>query len=327
MLDNFILSVGIVVPIFLVMFLGYILRRKNITNDAFVQKGNFLVFKVVLPANLFLTVYNQNVGDIIDLAFIAYTVLGTLVSFTLIWVIARLVIKDKDVVGAFVHSAFRGNFAILGLPVMTNFLGAENIGKAALVILFTIPLYNILAILVLSVTSQHGEAVSVKGVLKSIATNPLTIGILLGLPLSLLRTNIGFDTLPVAAYGLINIVEDTVSSVSRMTTPLALICLGGGLELSKYNAKIKYGAWSAVTKTIILPLVFVSLAYVLGFRGNDLAIILITFSVPAAITSYTMTVQMGGDQYVGAMSVMLSTFLSVFTLTGFIYAFMMLGLV
>jgi len=327
MLENFILSVGIVVPIFLVMFLGYFLRCKEITNDAFVQKGNFLVFKVILPANLFLTVYNQNVGEIIDIPFILFTVTATIIAFGTSWLGAHFFMKDRGAIGAFVHSAFRGNFVILGLPVMTNFLGAENIGKAALVILFTIPLYNVLAILVLSVTGESDKKVSPKTVLKGIATNPLTVGIMLGFIMSMARTFFDFPNLPLPISGTIGILEDTVASVTRMTTPLALICLGGGLELSKYNPKIKYGVWAAALKTIFQPLVLVSAAYLFGFRDNDLAIILITFAVPAAITSYTMTVQMGGDHYVGATSVMFSTLFSVFTLTGFIYAFMMLGLV
>jgi len=325
MLSNFIISVGIVVPIFLVMFLGYFLRRKNITTDGFVKNGNFLVFKIALPASLFHTVYSQDVGEIIDFRFIVFTVIATLICYATSWLGAWLFIKDKSTIGAFVHGAFRGNFIILGLPVMINFLGADNVGKAALVVLFTIPLYNTLAILVLSVTSLTGEKIGIKNVMKTIATNPLTIGILLGLVLSLIRTRYDFDSFPIVFSGLINIIEDTVVSVTRLTTPLALICLGGGLELSKYNPKIKYGIWAASLKTIIQPLVVVTAAYMLGFRGNDLGIILITFAVPAAITSYTMTIQMKGDQYVGATSVMLSTFFSVFTLTGFIYAFKMLG--
>jgi len=325
MLDNFILSVGIVVPIFLVMFLGYFLRRKNITTDGFVRNGNFLVFKIILPASLFYNVYTQDVGYIFDWSFITFTVIATLICYGTSWLGAWLFIKDKSTVGAFVHGAFRGNFIILGLPVMVNFLGAENIGKAALVILFTIPLYNILAILVLSVNSSTGEKVCVKTVIKNIFTNPLTIGIVLGLVLSLVRSRFDFENLHILAAGTIDIFERTVISVTNMTTPLALICLGGGLELSKYNPKIKYSIWAALMKTVIQPLAVISAAYFLGFRGNDLGIILVTFAVPAAITSYTMTIQMGGDQYVSATTVMLSTFLSVFTLTGGIYAFMMLG--
>ena len=313
MLENFIVSVGIVVPIFLIMLLGYVLRRKNITTEGFVQNGNFLVFKIALPTTLFHNVYSQNVHDLMDVSFIAFTVTATLACFGLSWLFAKVFVKDKTLIAAFVHSAFRGNFMILGFPVMMSWLGADNVGKAALVILFTIPLYNILAIIVLSVYSSTGKKISITNILKTIVTNPLTIGIILGLILSLMNI-----TMP-------DILDSTVGYISSLTTPLALICLGGGLELSKYNPKIKFGVWAATMKVLVQPVIVVAIAYFLGFRSYDLAIILITFSVPAAITSYTMTVQMGGDHYVGATSVMFSTFFSVFTLTGFIYAFMMMG--
>jgi hypothetical protein len=315
MFQNFLFSVERVLPIFLIMFFGYFLRRKEITTDAFVKNGNLIVFRIALPATLFYNVYSQDVSQIFDIPFIIFTITFTLVCYGTTWLGGALLIRDKTVTSAFVHGAFRGNFVILGLPLMHSFIGIENSGKAALVILFTIPLYNILAIIILSVYSTSGERIHLKTILKAIATNPLTIGILIGLVLS------------VADIRLPAVLDDTVHNVAIMTTPLALICLGGGLELTKYNPKIKYSVWASILKTAVQPLAVTMLAYLFGFRSYDLAIIMIAFAVPAAVSSYAMTVQMGGDTYVGATSVIFSTFLSMFTLTLFIYSFVALGLV
>jgi hypothetical protein len=315
MLENLIFSANRVMPIFLIMFFGYFLRRKNITTEAFVKNGNLIIFKIALPASLFYNVYSQDVSEILDAYFVVFVLAATLICYGTSWLGGIFFIKDKPTISAFVHGAFRGNFVILGLPLMHSFIGAENSGKAALVILFTIPVYNILAIIILSIYSQTGEKICIKDILKAIATNPLTIGILIGLVLSL------------SGFRLPTMLDSTVNYITRMTTPLALICLGGGLELTKYNPKIKLSLWASTLKTIVQPLAVTMAAYMFGFRSHDLAIILITFAVPAAVSSYAMTVQMGGDSYVGATTVIFSTFFSVFTLTAFIYAFVSLGLV
>jgi hypothetical protein len=315
MLHNFIFSIERVAPIFLIMFFGYFLRRRNLTSEAFVKNGNLIVFKIALPASLFYNVYSQDVNKILDADFILYTVGATLICYGTSWLGALLFIKDKTAIAAFVHGAFRGNFVILGLPLMHSFIGAANSGKAALVILFTIPLYNILAIIILSIYSQDGKRISLKTILKAIVTNPLTIGIMIGLIMSL------------SAINLPNILDDTVHTIADMTTPLALICLGGSLEITKYNPKIKLALWATALKTTIQPLAVTIAAYMIGFRSHDLVIILITFAVPSAVSSYAMTVQMGGDGYTGATTVICSTFVSVFTLTAFIYAFVALGIV
>ena len=316
LLYNFYFSIQIVLPLFLLIFLGYILRKKHITTDSFIQTGNNIVFKIALPASMFYNVYSQpDIRGLFDIGFVLFIIIGAVLSFLAAWLIAWVFIKDRTIMAAFIHGAFRGNFVILGLPLLHSFIGIENSGMAAIVILFTIPMYNIFAIIVLSIYSDSEKKVNFLYILKQIITNPLTIGIAAGFVLALFQINMPM------------MFESTIRHISRMTTPLALICMGGGLEVGFFNKKMKYSVWAAIYKTAILPIIAVLAAYALGFRSYELVVILVTFAVPAAVASFTMTVLMGGDSYVGATSVIFSTVFSLFTLTGFIYVFVTLGLV
>ena len=314
MLYNLYFSIQIVLPLFLLIFLGYILRKKRITTDNFIQTGNSIVFKIALPATMFYNVYIQpDIRGLFDIGFVLFIVIGAILSFFGAWLIALIFIKDRSIIAAFIHGAFRGNFVILGMPLLHSFIGIENSGMAALVILFTIPMYNIFAIIVLTMYSDSEKKVNFLYILKQIITNPLTVGIAAGFVLALFQFNMP------------SILNSTVEYVTRMTTPLALICMGGGLELGIFDKKLKYSLWGSVYKTIVLPLITIIIAYAIGFRSYELAIIFVTFAVPTAVASFTMTVLMGGDSYVGATSVIFSTVFSLFTLTGFVYVFVTLG--
>jgi hypothetical protein len=202
----------------------------------------------------------------------------------------------------------------VGVPLLYSFIGVENSAKFALIVMFTIPLYNILASLVLSIYSEK-EKPSVKSVIIGIISNPLTIGIMIGITMSALNLR------------LPSIADSTIGYFVQVATPLALLCLGGALELTKYNPKIKYSIWAAVSKSFLQPVTVCIIAYLLGFRSYDLVVLMVAFAVPTAISSYTMTVQMGGEEYVASANVILSTFMCIFTLTGFVYFFKVWGLV
>ena len=313
MLDNFLFSINTMLPIFGVMFAGFLLRRFSFLSEEFMKYGNRLVFYGALPASLFMSTCSLEFETVFDVAFVFFAVGATLASVALIWVVTELLVKDKSVVGTLVQAGYRGNFAILGLPLLANVIGEANMAKAILVLAFVIPVYNVVAVVVLSVRSKNMSKVEPKKLLLNILKNPLIISIAAGFVFSSLHWR-----LPVAADGFVGFFAD-------LSTPLALLCLGGSIKLRGMDSKLKYSLVMTGVKVAALPVLVVGAAYLLGFRSYELVILMIMGGVPTAVASYPMAVEMGGDGDIAANSVVLSTFVSVLSLTAFIYFFKAMG--
>ena len=314
MLDNFIFSINAVVPIFLVLFLGFTLRKTNFLSEEFVASGNKLMFFVALPASLFNSIYRVELGEFLDWRFAAFVVAISVAGFFVIWFIAAFFIKDKRVLGAFVQGAFRANIAFLAIPLMINLAGDAGVPMAALLLAFVLPVYNVCSVLVLAVSAGSGHKVGFTRIFRIILLNPFIVAIFLAVGAQLLNIELPF------------IIDRSMQYTANMATPLALICLGAGMTFHGFDARFKYALIASLVKVIVLPVAFVAVGYFFGFRGYDLAAIMVLGGIPAAIAGYATVVQMGGDIYTAGTIVVISTFFSAFTLTLFIYLMRVLGL-
>ena len=315
MLDNMVFSVNMVLPIFLVMLAGWLMRRFNVVSAEFVKTGNALVFFFALPASLFLSAYRADISQVLNAKFVLFAVAVTIITFIIVWTAAELFIKDKTVIGTVVQAASRGNFAILGMPLLANLAGEAGSQTGVLVITFVVPLYSIFSIIALSARSNRPQKVSPLGLLKTVFSNRMILGILLGTALALLRV-----PLP-------SIVTKPLDTIAQLTTPLSLLCLGGSINLNERGEKLTLAAVASALKLVVFPAVYLPIAYFLGFRGAELLTLLVMLGVPTAIASYAMAVQLGGDHTVASTSVVMTTLFSVFTLTFLIYIFKSLGLI
>ena len=315
MLENFIFSVSCALPIFNVMIIGYFLKRKNMIDESFVEKANALVFNIALPIKLFNDVNQTSFQDSFDPKFIIFIVSGTIMSVVVLWILGLFIVQDKSQLGAFIHGAFRGNFLYIGLSLMENITGSIGV-KAPLAIAFIIPLYNILAVIILSCTpSTEKVKVSIASILKKIVTNPLIIAVLLGA----LVSQIGI-TMPM-------VMTRTMSYFEAVATPLALIAIGASFSLAKSTENLKVSLLATSLKLILIPLSMVSIAMLLGFNTEDIMLTYVLFGVPSATVSYVMTAAMNGDKDLASNIIMTTTLLSNFTMTLFIFAFKTLGII
>jgi len=313
MLADLIFSINTVAPLFIMLFLGYTFKKMELISGGFVSSGNKIVFYVALPATLFRSVYAAELSHLLDMRFAVVAVGVSLVAFFAIWLVIALFVKDKVVVGTVTQGAFRGNFAFLGMPLLISLAGDVGAARAALVLAFVIPVYNVLSILVLAVCTNSGKKVGFLTILFTIVKNPLIIAIFLAFMVQILGISLPF------------VASQAVNYTANMAIPLALICLGAGMYFQGFDAKFKYAFIASLLKVIALPVLFVAVGYVLGYRGYDLATLLVLGGTPSAIAGYAMTVQMGGDSYIAATIVVISTFLSAFTLTFFVYLMRVLG--
>lgn len=314
-MNNLLFSVNVTIPIFLVMVLGYVLRRIGMLNDNFVTIANKFNFKVTLPFLLFRDLSTVDIQNVFDLKFVLFCAVSTTVCFWGIWGLAKIFMKDKTMIGAFTQASFRSSAAVMGLAFIQNIYGSATMGS--LMIIGAVPLYNIFSVLVLTFEGNTPKEEMGTGRLKqaglNILKNPIIIAIVLGLVVALLH-----NPLP-------TLINKTVSTTAQMATPLALVALGAGFEGKKALTKIKPTLASAFIKLIAQAAIFVPIAAAFGFRGEKMVALVIMLAAPATPSCYIMAKNMNNDGVLTASIVVTTTLLAAVTLTGWIFILKSVG--
>ncbi len=315
MLENFIYSINVTIPIFLVMVLGYFLRRRGMLNENFVNVANKFNFDVTLPFMVFRDIAAVDIRSVFDLKYVLFCAIASSVCFWVVWGLAKLFIKDKSLTGAFVQASFRSSAAVMGLAFISNLYGPSAMGP--LMIIGAVPLYNIYSVLVLTFEAEDDGTGRDTGKLKeacvNILKNPIIISIVLGLIVSLCKLDF-----PV-------LVDNTIDNVAKMATPLALITLGAGFEGREALAKMKPTLWAAFIKLIGQAAIFIPIAIALGFTGEKLIAIMVMLAAPATPSCYIMAKNMKNDGVLTASIIVTTTLLAAFTLTGWIFILRSMG--
>lgn len=305
-MENLLFSLNATIPIFLVMFVGWILKQKGMFDDNFISVSNKFNFNVTLPILLFQDMSNSNIREKMDIKFVLYCAIVTSLCFFLIWIGAKIFIKDKDIIGSFVQGSFRGSAAVLGTALIQNMYG--NSGMAPLMMISVVPLYNIYSVIVLTLNAKHRtKDDGIKKAFINVCKNPIIIGILSGFLFSYLE-------IPIP-----DIVNKTLKNFSSIATPLALIAIGAGFEGTKALKKFKPTIASSFIKLILQTIIFLPIAIIMGFRDEKLIAILIMLSSPSTVSCYIMAKNMDNDDVLASSIVVVTTLASAFTITAFIY--------
>ncbi len=314
-MENFIYSINVTMPIFLVMVIGYILKQIGMLNDNFVTVANKFNFKVTLPFMLFKDIAGVDIKAVFDIKYVLFCAIVSTICFWVVWGTAKLLVRDKTIRGAFVQSSFRGSAAVMGLAFIQNIYGSSAMGP--LMIVSAVPLYNIFSVIVLTFEANDSTGIDKKAKIRqagiNICKNPIILSILAGLIVGLLE--IQFPTL----------VNKTVSNVAQMATPLALITIGAGFEGRKALAKIAPTMASSMIKLVLQPLVFLPVAAWMGFSGEKMIAILIMLASPTTPSCYIMAKSMNNDEVLTASVIVTTTLMAAFTLTGWIFLLKTLG--
>ena len=297
-MSNFLFSLNVTMPIFLVMVIGWFLRQKGMLDEHFVDVSNKFNFKVTLPFMVFRDLSSVDIRAEFDVRFVLFCAIATSICFWAIWGAARLFLKDKSLRGAFVQASFRSSAAVMGLAFINN-------------------IYSVLVLTFEGEQETEGkrDTTKLKAACVNIIRNPIIISIVLGVIVALI--GIDFPT----------IVDKTVNSVAQLATPLALIGLGAGFEGRKALAKIRPTLWACMVKLVIQPLIFLPAAVALGFRGEKIIAILIMLAAPATPSCYIMAKNMKNDGVLTASIIVMTTLLAAFTLTGWIFLLRSFGLI
>ena len=318
MISDLIFSANVVVPIFLLIMLGYALTRLKLWDEHFLKIANNVCFKCLLPVLLFYNVATANIFEVFNGKLILYVCLCACLLCGALFLIVPIFVKDNKRRGVMIQGTFRSNFLLFGVPLGLSIGGTAGSVLAAVVASFYVPVINMLSVISLYVFSD-AKGKNLKSALLGIVKNPLIIGGVSGLIFSLIRNSIGFE-LPV-------IVDSTLFNIKSTATPLAFLILGGDLKFNNMLKNVKISIFSVLGKTVLIPAVMLTISAFLGFDPLEMAILVAVFATPNAVSSYAMARNYEADHELAGEIITLGTLLSVLTIFAFITITKTFGLI
>ena len=294
-MEDILFAINAVLPIILMIIVGYALKKIKLLEEENAKKLNTLVFRIFLPVMLFLNVYKIEDLGAIDLTFVFYAVGITVLLFLIGIPIMHVLFRDNRQRSVMLQGIFRANYALVGIPLAESLFGAEGSIMASLLSAFIVPVFNILAVICLTVFSAGDKKPSLKGVLIGISKNPLIQGIVCGLAALGIRAifvQLGIDF----RLSQITPVYKTLQNLSSIATPLSLLVLGARFELSAIPSLKKHIILGTINRVVIVPLIGISVAVLLNrFSGAQFASFVACFCTPVAVSSVPMSQEMGAD--------------------------------
>lgn len=323
-MDSFLFALNAVLPIILTVAVGYLLKRIGLIGSDLAKGGNKLVFKVFLPCLLFLNVYKIDNLSAVGYGFIIYAVVAVLLVFAVALPLVILLTKNNPRRGALLQGTFRSNYALIGIPLAISIYGDMGGAVASLLSAVSIPLYNVLAVISLSIFTGGGKP-NFKKIGLGILKNPLIIGVALGCFSLLIRhlfVGWGIEWRLSDVEG----VYKALTYLANAATPVALVMLGAQFEFSAIPGMKKELIFGVMARIIVVPLITISIACLIpSFNGSHIAALFALFATPVAVSSVPMAQETGNDASLAGQLVVWTTFLSAFTLFGFIFVLRLIG--
>lgn len=315
-MDSFVFALNAVLPIVITVAIGYLLKKLGWMDAAFSKKANKLCFRVFLPCMLFLNVYKiENIGQI-ETDYIFYTVITVLVLFFIAFPVVTVATKHRERRGVLCQAAFRSNYALIGIPLAEALFGDEGVAAASVLSAVVIVLFNILAVICLSVY-REGKP-SFRKIFLDILKNPLIISIALGVIVLLVRPYVGFRISDITP------VYKVLTYISNLATPIALLVLGAQFEFSSVSELKREIIWGVSMRCLMVPVLGLGTAYFFfkgEFSGAHFAALTAVFTTPLAVSSVAMAQEMDGDARLAGQLVIWTTLIS--ALTTFVASFLL----
>lgn len=302
-MENLIFSLNATVPVFAMIILGMLFKKIGIIDDVFASRMNKFVFLIPLPVLLFKDLATLDFNTIWDTKFVLFCFFITILSILIVTLLSFL-LKNKQNQGEFIQASYRSSAALLGIALIQNVYGKATM--APLMIIGSVPLYNIMAVVVLSFFSPERKGLSKEvwlKTIKGILTNPILIGIVVGILWSLLH-------LPMPTM-----LDKTVTSIGNVATPLGLMAMGATFNYKEALGDLKPALCASFIKLFGFCAMFLPLAIYLGFQGEQLIAILVMLGSATTVSCFVMAKNMGHTGILTSTVVMLTTIFSGFSIT------------
>jgi len=304
-MENLLLSFNVVAPLMIYMAVGFLLRALKLIEEKSFRQLSQIVFYVCVPALCCDNLRSLDLAEVFSDHAALYMAAAVLVLFAVTFLIVPRFSHTPSRTGVLIHGIFRSNDGVFGLAVASTLLGQAHMGIMVLCVAITIPLYNLLAVVVMEY--YRGGKPSFGRIVLKVVTNPIIIGCVVGALLSLLKID-----LPV-------FISKPLSGLGNSCAPLGFLALGGTLSFQSLRENRLALSMVCLFKLVIIPAVIISVLYLIGMRGNTLLVAATIFGAPSAMTVYPMSCTMGGDEKLAGGIVALTSVLSLFTLFFFIF--------
>lgn len=304
------LSFSVVAPICIYILLGIIVKKLKWIGETGISQTNKLIYSLFFPMVMFVNIYSSNLEEAMNLELVLFMLIMFTVLFILLNLIIPLFIKERPVQASVIQGIYRANSILYAIPIVTTIYGPEKAGVAAVCVSLVVPFTNIFCVLLLE--NKRGSKANIGKVALNVLRNPIIIGAIFGLLVKALKW-----TLP-------TVLEKTITDMSKVVTPLALILLGAGLNIKNIEKNKYYLILVCVSKLIIVPAFFVLVGYFWGFRDVELVTVFALSSVPTAVSSYVMAKEMGADGPLAGEIVAFTSTLSIVTI--FLWMLLLTGL-
>ncbi|KAA0259189.1 AEC family transporter [Deferribacter autotrophicus] len=224
------------------------------------------------------------------------------------YVFLKIFKTESKIIGTFIMNSFRGNYAYIGLPVSYFTFGDKGLVIASIYMAFIVPFVNFLSIISLTIFSSTKKNLS--KIFKQIIFNPLAIGCIIGIIFSFFKIKI-----PLSIDRFLNIN-------SSATLPLALLAIGASINFDKLKSSLKLSIINSLFKLIFLPLIGFIIIFIMKIPIDlKSKIIIILLATPSATVNFVLASTMNGDANLSANTIILSTILSFFTYSIYLYLF------
>lgn len=305
-MEIFLSSLKIVAPLFIFMAMGYVLSRLKIIDEVFGEKIAKFCFKFAMPLMLMNNMYKADIVKEFNLKLVLFYTACTVLVIAISWFAVPAAVKDKKISGVIVQATYRGNFMLFAFHIINSLYGDASLGLSSTVFAFATAVYNFAAVVILSYFGSEVKP-DFKKTFKDIALNPLILGTVAGVILSVLNVNLG------------ETVNGVLDDIGGLVTPMMLIALGGKFKFTSAKKHIKYIAATTLLRLIFTPLFIIGSALLCGFRGMELGVIVALSSAPVATSSYPMALHYKCDADLAGETVVFTSAFSTLTIFCIIY--------
>ncbi len=311
-MEGFLLSANVMAPLFFLMLLGYAMARRGRLEQTVISKMNWFVFHIFIPATMFTNIYNANLAQDMDLRFLLCGIGGTLLLIALVWLGTHLTVKENARRSVVAQALFRCNVILLGVSICTSLYGADKVGPYSVMLAFVVPILNMASVILFCVYGV--KKISPLQIVINTLKSPLIVAAMAAALCKLLHIR-----LPV-------MIHSFVSTLASLATPVALILLGGFFRFDAARENRKTILAVLGLRLIVIPLVFVAIAILMGFRGLQLMAFVTLFAAPAAVSIFPMAQEMGADADLACQVIVFTSLFSMLTLFFWIWALRALAL-
>lgn len=311
-MDSFYTALSAVLPIFVLLTLGVVLRKVKILDVHTLNQLNTLAFKVLLSVSLYYNICTADIAKVFNGRLLIVAIASQFMILALALLCAIPTEKTKKRRGALAHGIFHTNFVIFGTLIGTALCGEGNLGSISLLIATIVPTQNVLSVIVLELYREGGK-VNPKKVITGVIKNPYVIAAILGFATQLVHLHYP----PM----LLHIIRD----IGRCGTPMALIVMGGLFNFGAIRMNLKPICVGVFSRLVLVPAIMVPLAVWMGFRGADMVGLMCIFIAPCATTSFNLACAMDSDADMAAQLVVFTSLFSLLTIFSWIFCLSQLG--